>query len=96
MHMHGMLFISTRYCPIFYSFSNEEGWVLLSMHLSCNQHFAGCTGYGHDEAGGREALDQAFAEIVGAESAIVRSQVCYMLPLYFGYYEFLVFTMNSC
>jgi len=39
------------------------------------QHFGGCTGYGHDEAGGRAALDQAFAEIVGAESAIVRSQV---------------------
>ncbi|KAK8464234.1 hypothetical protein PHAVU_011G154500 [Phaseolus vulgaris] len=37
-------------------------------------HFGGCTGYGHDEAGGRAALDQAFAEIVGAESAIVRSQ----------------------
>lgn len=41
----------------------------------CYQHFGGSTGYGHDEAGGREALDQAFAEIVGAESAIVRSQV---------------------
>ncbi|KAK9938228.1 hypothetical protein M0R45_014980 [Rubus argutus] len=39
-----------------------------------SHHFAGCTGYGHDEAGGREALDQAFAEIMGAESAIVRSQ----------------------
>ncbi|GLT74762.1 hypothetical protein SLA2020_465400 [Shorea laevis] len=39
-----------------------------------SHHFAGCTGYGHDEAGGREALDQAFAEIFGAESAIVRSQ----------------------
>ncbi|KAH0993970.1 hypothetical protein GBA52_005453 [Prunus armeniaca] len=39
-----------------------------------SHHFAGCTGYGHDEAGGREALDQAFAEIVGAESSIVRSQ----------------------
>ncbi|WRX28135.1 Putative methionine gamma-lyase - like 1 [Theobroma cacao] len=39
-----------------------------------SHHFAGCTGYGHDEAGGREVLDQAFAEIVGAESAIVRSQ----------------------
>uniref|UniRef100_A0A803MH71 Aluminum resistance protein n=1 Tax=Chenopodium quinoa TaxID=63459 RepID=A0A803MH71_CHEQI len=35
--------------------------------------FAGCTGYGHDEAGGREGLDQAFADIFGAESAIVRS-----------------------
>ncbi|KAF5178860.1 hypothetical protein FRX31_031552 [Thalictrum thalictroides] len=39
-----------------------------------SHHFAGCTGYGHDEAGGREALDGAFAEIVGAESAIVRAQ----------------------
>ncbi|PRQ31408.1 putative methionine gamma-lyase [Rosa chinensis] len=39
-----------------------------------SHHFAGSTGYGHDEAGGREALDQAFAEIVGAESAVVRSQ----------------------
>ncbi|XP_050247426.1 uncharacterized protein LOC126694920 isoform X2 [Quercus robur] len=39
-----------------------------------SHHFGGCTGYGHDEAGGREALDQAFAEIFGAESAIVRSQ----------------------
>ncbi|KAK8602992.1 hypothetical protein V6N13_085192 [Hibiscus sabdariffa] len=36
-----------------------------------SHHFAGCTGYGHDEAGGREA----FEEIVGAESAIVRSQL---------------------
>ncbi|KAL5737930.1 hypothetical protein ACOSP7_030691 [Xanthoceras sorbifolium] len=39
-----------------------------------SHHFGGSTGYGHDEAGGREALDQAFAEIVGAESAIIRSQ----------------------
>ncbi|XWS11091.1 hypothetical protein CRYUN_Cryun38cG0053900 [Craigia yunnanensis] len=48
--------------------------VLLLICFFRNQHFAGCTGYGHDEAGGREALDQAFAEIVGAESAIVCSQ----------------------
>lgn len=39
-----------------------------------SHHFAGCTGYGHDEAGGREALDGAFAQIFGAESAIVRAQ----------------------
>uniref|UniRef100_A0A7N0RE55 Uncharacterized protein n=1 Tax=Kalanchoe fedtschenkoi TaxID=63787 RepID=A0A7N0RE55_KALFE len=39
-----------------------------------SHHFSGSTGYGHDEAGGREALDKAFAEIFGAESAIVRSQ----------------------
>ncbi|XP_077222437.1 uncharacterized protein LOC143856196 isoform X2 [Tasmannia lanceolata] len=39
-----------------------------------SHHFGGSTGYGHDEPGGREALDKAFAEIVGAESAIVRAQ----------------------
>ena len=39
------------------------------------QHFGGSTGYGHDEGAGREALDNVFAEIVGAEAAIVRSQV---------------------
>ncbi|KAK1405201.1 YnbB [Heracleum sosnowskyi] len=39
-----------------------------------SHHFGGCTGYGHEEAGGREALDQCFAEIFGAESALVRSQ----------------------
>ncbi|XP_072969240.1 uncharacterized protein [Typha angustifolia] len=39
-----------------------------------SHHFGGSTGYGHDDGGGREALDSVFAEIVGAESAIVRSQ----------------------
>ncbi|WOL04532.1 hypothetical protein Cni_G13253 [Canna indica] len=39
-----------------------------------SHHFSGSTGYGHDDGGGREALDCVFAEIVGAESAIVRSQ----------------------
>lgn len=39
-----------------------------------SHHFSGSTGYGHSDAGGREALDKAFAEIVGAECAIVRSQ----------------------
>lgn len=39
-----------------------------------SHHFGGSTGYGHEESGGREALDQAFAEIFGAESAIVRAQ----------------------
>ena len=56
-----------------------------------NQHFGGSTGYGHDEAGGREALDQAFAEIVGAESAIVRSQVCEIVVLIFNYWCFILF-----
>ncbi|KAF9589608.1 hypothetical protein IFM89_026107 [Coptis chinensis] len=50
--------------------------VLKAFHNAklASHHFAGCTGYGHDEVGGREALDGAFAEIVGAESAIVRAQ----------------------
>ncbi|XP_020576531.1 uncharacterized protein LOC110022056 [Phalaenopsis equestris] len=39
-----------------------------------SHHFGGSTGYGHDEGGGREALDNIFAEVFGAESAIVRSQ----------------------
>lgn len=54
-------------------------FVLLSMWVISRsgalQYFSGSTGYGHNDAGGREALDQAFAEIVGAEAAIVRSQV---------------------
>uniref|UniRef100_A0A0E0KVR1 Aluminum resistance protein n=1 Tax=Oryza punctata TaxID=4537 RepID=A0A0E0KVR1_ORYPU len=37
-------------------------------------HFGGSTGYGHDDGGGREALDSVFAQIVGAEAAIVRPQ----------------------
>ncbi|XP_044968356.1 uncharacterized protein YnbB-like isoform X2 [Hordeum vulgare subsp. vulgare] len=37
-------------------------------------HFGGSTGYGHDDAGGREALDSVFARVVGAEAAIVRPQ----------------------
>jgi hypothetical protein len=36
-------------------------------------HFAGVTGYGHDDLG-RQTLDQVFAEIMGAESAAVRVQ----------------------
>jgi cystathionine beta-lyase family protein involved in aluminum resistance len=36
-------------------------------------HFAGVSGYGHDDLG-RETLDKVFAQIVGAEAAIVRLQ----------------------
>ena len=78
MHMHG---IYNVHIYLYKQLSNLL--IMLVLLLIClfrNQHFAGCTGYGHDEAGGREALDQAFAEIVGAESALVRSQVCNMLP----------------
>lgn len=36
-------------------------------------HFAGVSGYGHDDLG-REVLDRVFAEVVGAEAAAVRVQ----------------------
>jgi len=36
-------------------------------------HFAGVTGYGHDDLG-RQTLDQVFAEVMGAEAAAVRVQ----------------------
>ncbi|RMF21985.1 MAG: methionine gamma-lyase family protein [Cyanobacteria bacterium J083] len=36
-------------------------------------HFASVSGYGHDDLG-RDTLDQVFAQIVGAEAAIVRVQ----------------------
>lgn len=36
-------------------------------------HFAGVTGYGHDDLG-RETLDKVFAQIMGAEAAVVRVQ----------------------
>lgn len=36
-------------------------------------HFASVSGYGHDDLG-REVLDRVFAEIMGAEAAIVRVQ----------------------
>jgi cystathionine beta-lyase family protein involved in aluminum resistance len=40
------------------------------------QHFGGCTGYEHDDGGGSEAIDSVFGVIFGAETAMVRSQVC--------------------
>ncbi|MBC6455230.1 MAG: methionine gamma-lyase family protein [Hormoscilla sp. SP5CHS1] len=36
-------------------------------------HFAGVTGYGHDDLG-RQTLDKVFAEVMGAAAAIVRVQ----------------------
>jgi cystathionine gamma-lyase len=36
-------------------------------------HFAGVTGYGHDDLG-RETLDKVFADVMGAEAAAVRVQ----------------------
>ncbi|OCQ97858.1 aluminum resistance family protein [Oscillatoriales cyanobacterium USR001] len=44
-----------------------------SHHRVGVHHFAGVTGYGHDDLG-RETFDRVFAEIVGAEAAAVRVQ----------------------
>ncbi|MFM6040287.1 MAG: aminotransferase class I/II-fold pyridoxal phosphate-dependent enzyme [Sphaerospermopsis kisseleviana] len=37
-------------------------------------HFAGVSGYGHDDLG-RDILDQVFAQVMGAEAAVVRVQI---------------------
>jgi len=42
-------------------------------HQIGEHHFAGTTGYGHGDLG-REALEAVFAQIVGAETALVRQQ----------------------
>ncbi|MDJ0736832.1 MAG: methionine gamma-lyase family protein [Nostocaceae cyanobacterium] len=42
-------------------------------HNVGSHHFAGVTGYGHDDLG-REILDQVFAQIMGASAAAVRVQ----------------------
>ncbi|NJK60529.1 MAG: aluminum resistance family protein [Oscillatoriales cyanobacterium SM2_1_8] len=43
-------------------------------HRVSVSHFAGTTGYGHDDLG-REVLDRVFAQIVEAPAAIVRGQL---------------------
>ncbi len=67
--------------------------VLLKSYILVNwlwkwQHFGGSTGYGHNDAGGREALDSAFATLVGSEAAIVRSQVCLLGHSFFSAVNF--------
>ncbi|MBD2022635.1 methionine gamma-lyase family protein [Leptolyngbya sp. FACHB-36] len=42
-------------------------------HRVGTHHFAGVSGYGHDDLG-RQVLDQVFAEVMGAEAASVRVQ----------------------
>jgi cystathionine beta-lyase family protein involved in aluminum resistance len=42
-------------------------------HRVSEMHFAGTTGYGYDDTG-RDTLDQIYAEVFGAEDAIVRVQ----------------------
>lgn len=43
------------------------------LHRVGAHHFAGVSGYGHDDLG-RETLDRVFAQVMGAEAAIVRVQ----------------------
>ena len=45
----------------------------LSHHRVGTHHFAGVTGYGHDDLG-RQVLDRVFAEVMEAEAAAVRVQ----------------------
>ncbi|EMS53225.1 hypothetical protein TRIUR3_03982 [Triticum urartu] len=49
--------------------ADEAEDVLDELHYFMIQHFGGSTGYGHDDAGGREALESVFAHVVGAEAA---------------------------
>ncbi|MBL1177560.1 aminotransferase class I/II-fold pyridoxal phosphate-dependent enzyme [Pantanalinema sp. GBBB05] len=42
-------------------------------HRIGTHHFAGVSGYGHDDLG-RQALDRVFADVMGAEAAAVRVQ----------------------
>lgn len=42
-------------------------------HQIGEQHFAGTTGYGHGDLG-REAMEAVFAQVMGAEAALVRTQ----------------------
>ncbi|MNX89344.1 Methionine gamma-lyase [compost metagenome] len=42
-------------------------------HKIGEQHFAGTTGYGHGDLG-REAMEGVFAQAIGAEAALVRTQ----------------------
>ncbi|MDB9313076.1 methionine gamma-lyase family protein [Spirulina sp. CS-785/01] len=46
----------------------------LSQERVGTQHFAGVSGYGHNDLG-REALDRVFAQVMGADAALVRLQL---------------------
>ncbi len=46
----------------------------LQRHQVASRHFAPTTGYGYDDVG-RDTLEKIFAELMGAEAAIVRPQI---------------------
>ena len=65
--------------PIFYKIDTQVKENLkrvldaLRQHRVGVHHFAGVSGYGHDDLG-RDTLDKVFAEVMGAEAAAVRVQ----------------------
>ncbi|MBU6429301.1 MAG: methionine gamma-lyase family protein, partial [Cyanobacteria bacterium REEB65] len=65
--------------PIFGRIENVEQQNLRKVlaafqaHRVGEEHFAGTTGYGHDDLG-RACLEAVMAQVMGAESALVRSQ----------------------
>lgn len=65
--------------PIFYNIDTTVKQNLkkvldsLRKHRVGVHHFAGVSGYGHDDLG-RQTLDKVFAEVMGAEAAAVRVQ----------------------
>ncbi|MEM8638540.1 MAG: methionine gamma-lyase family protein [Cyanobacteria bacterium P01_G01_bin.54] len=48
--------------------------IAFQTHKVGTHHFAGVNGYGHDDLG-RDILDRVFAQVMGAEAAIVRAQL---------------------
>ena len=65
--------------PIFYEIDDQVKQNLQKVLTAFRRyrvgthHFAGVSGYGHDDLG-RQTLDQVFADIMGAEAAAVRVQ----------------------
>jgi cystathionine beta-lyase family protein involved in aluminum resistance len=54
-------------------FNQKKVLTAFKDHHIGEQHFAGTTGYGHGDLG-RDALEAVFAQIMGAEAAVVRQQ----------------------
>ena len=54
-------------------YNSQKVLAAFQNHRVAEAHFAGTTGYGYDDLG-RDTLDQIYAEIFGAEDALVRIQ----------------------
>ncbi|NER05530.1 MAG: methionine gamma-lyase family protein [Okeania sp. SIO3C4] len=80
--MNGIKYLETAEQELFPIFSDIDSLVRQNLrrvidafreHRVGVHHFAGVTGYGHDDLG-RETLDKVFARVMGAEAAAVRVQ----------------------